>query len=78
MSTQTNIAPTTFSLYDQTFSSRIFLGTSRYPSPQILVQALQIAQPAMITASLRRQGANPEPISSGFWEIIKDLKILIL
>ncbi|NQW58411.1 MAG: thiazole synthase [Polynucleobacter sp.] len=78
MSSQTNITPTTFSLYDQTFSSRIFLGTSRYPSPQILVQALQIAQPAMITASLRRQGANPEPISSGFWEIIKDLKIPIL
>jgi thiazole synthase len=67
-----------FTLYGQTFTSRLLLGTSRYPSPQILEDAIQIAQPAMVTASLRRQGANPSEISSGFWDLLKKLNIPVL
>jgi thiazole synthase len=65
-------------LYGEKFSSRLLLGTSRYPSPQILEDAIHIAQPCMVTASLRRQGANPTEISSGFWELLKKLKIPVL
>lgn len=67
-----------FLLYGEVFSSRLLLGTSRYPSPQILEDAMRIAQPAMVTASLRRQGANPTDVSSGFWEILKKLNIPVL
>ena len=42
-------------LYDQAFASRLLLGTSRYPSPAVLQAAVRLAQPAMLTASLRRQ-----------------------
>ena len=60
-----------FQIYGQTFSSRLLLGTSRYPSPQVLEESILISKPAMVTASLRRQGANPNEISSGFWELLK-------
>jgi thiazole synthase len=40
-------------LYGETFKSRLLLGTSRYPSPDILAKAVLLAQPAMLTASLR-------------------------
>jgi thiazole synthase len=58
-------------LYGQTFGSRLLLGTSRYPSPKILENSISIARPAMITASLRRQGANNDEINSEFWNILK-------
>ena len=51
-------ADTSFILYGQSFHSRLLLGTSRYPSPAILEAAVRRAQPAMVTASLRRQGSN--------------------
>jgi thiazole synthase len=74
----TNIEAMPLSLYGQTFSSRLLLGTSRYPSPQTLEDAVSIAEPAMVTASLRRAGANPENISSGFWDLLKQLKVPVL
>ena len=40
-------------LYGQTFTNRLLLGTSRYPSPSVLQAAVQRAQPAMLTASLK-------------------------
>ena len=42
-------------LYGKTVSSRLLLGTARYPSPDVLEAAVQRAQPAMLTASLRRR-----------------------
>ncbi|HEY8907830.1 MAG TPA: hypothetical protein VIM63_17530, partial [Rhodoferax sp.] len=42
-------------LYGESFSSRLLLGTSRYTSPGVLQAAVTRAQPAMLTASLRRQ-----------------------
>ena len=67
-----------FQIYGQTFSSRLLLGTSRYPSPQVLEESILISKPAMVTASLRRQGANPNEISSGFWELLKKLNTPVL
>jgi thiazole synthase len=68
----------TLKLYDQEFNSRLLLGTSRYPSPKILEQAITISQPAMVTASLRRQGGSNEELSSSFWEILKKLGTPVL
>jgi thiazole synthase len=67
-----------FQIYGQTFSSRLLLGTSRYPSPQVLEESILISKPAMVTASLRRQGANPKEISSGFWDLLKKLNTPVL
>jgi len=38
----------------RTFRSRLLLGTSRYPSPQLLLEALHAAQSEIITVSIRR------------------------
>ena len=65
-------------LYGERFASRLLLGTSRYPSPQVMQQALRLAAPAMVTASLRRQGAISAEASNGFWELLKDVAIPVL
>ncbi len=65
-------------LYGETFSSRLLLGTSRYPSPHVMQQALKVSTPAMVTASLRRQGAVSAEASNGFWELLKDVNIPVL
>ena len=56
-----------FTLYGETFSSRLLLGTAAYPTPEILKQSDQIAQPAMITVSLRRAGNGGEEHGQGYW-----------
>ena len=70
-------------LYGETFSSRLLLGTARYPSPSVLEAAVQRAQPAMLTASLRRQAANPSDGGEGetgnrFWDMLRQLKVPVL
>ena len=60
-------------LYGQTFDSRLLLGTARYPSPKTLKDAVQLAKPGMLTASLRRQTANPEESTNTFWEMLREL-----
>lgn len=72
----TTAAPLT--LYGQTFQSRLLLGTSRYPSPQILKEAVQRAQPAMLTASLRRQNAAQQEGGNHFWEMLRELNVPVL
>ncbi len=64
-------------LYGQTFHSRLLLGTSRYPSPAILQQAIAVAQPAMLTASLRRQTAQGDA-SQGFWQLLREANVPVL
>lgn len=65
-------------LYGQSFDSRLMLGTARYPSPKILEAAVSAAGPAMVTASLRRQGAGADNVSSGFWDLLKRLGVPVL
>jgi thiazole synthase len=65
-------------LYGECFSSRLLLGTSRYPSPRVMQQALRVARPAMLTASLRRQGAVSAEASKSFWDLLKEADIPVL
>lgn len=65
-------------LYGQTFTSRLLLGTSRYPSPSVLEAAVQRARPAMVTASLRRQGSHPAESGHSFWELLRKLNVPVL
>ena len=66
-------------LYGQTFASRLLLGTSRYPSPSVLQAAVKLAQPAMLTASLRRQNIKPgEATPNAFWAMLAALNVPVL
>ncbi len=74
-------------LYDQEFPSRLLLGTARYPSPGVLEAAVRRAQPAMLTASLRRQAAGSladtragaaSVQDNGFWQLLQALKLPVL
>jgi len=64
-------------LYGERFASRLLLGTSRYPSPQVLADAVRLAQPAMLTASLRRQTAHAKA-SPEFWDLLKAMQVPVL
>ena len=69
--------PDTWSIYGVTLSSRLFLGTARYPSPAVLVEAISKSGTQVITTSLRRQS----PESKGgraFWEQISSTGCHIL
>ena len=74
----TSVATDQLVLYGETFQSRLLLGTARYPSPSIMEAALRRAKPAMVTASLRRQGVVSADTSNGFWELLKKLGIPVL
>ena len=49
--------------------SRLFLGTAGYPSPEVLRKAIELAQPGLLTVSLRRESAAGQ--GQKFWEMIK-------
>lgn len=38
----------------EALSSRLWVGTSRYPSPQVMVKAIEAAQAGLVTVSVRR------------------------
>lgn len=57
-------------------SSRLFMGTAGYPSPDILRQAIEAGNPGLITVSLRRENASGN--GQKFWSILKNLNIPIL
>ncbi|MFM1805780.1 MAG: hypothetical protein RL212_39 [Pseudomonadota bacterium] len=65
-------------LYDREFQSRFLLGSSRYPSLDSLRSSIEIAKPAMVTASLRRQGGLQDDLNNQFWNLIKELKVPVL
>ncbi len=66
-------------LYGQTFTSRLLLGTSRYPSPGVLQAAVKLAQPAMLTASLRRQNRKAgDSTPNTFWTLLAEMKVPVL
>ena len=64
-------------LYGERFASRLLLGTSRYPSPKIMADAVAVARPAMVTASLRRQTAQGQA-SQEFWQLLKAMAVPVL
>ena len=44
----------TFTLADRTFSSRLIVGTGKYPSPEVMVQAHDASGAEMVTVAVRR------------------------
>jgi thiazole synthase len=64
-------------VYDAELRSRLLLGTSRYPSPAVLVEAVKASRAQVVTVSLRRESSG-ERAGQGFWSIIRDLGVRVL
>lgn len=64
------------SFYGKALANPLMLGTAQYPSPAILEEAFQASDAAIATVSLRREGAGGT--GQAFWELIKELKTLVL
>ena len=52
---------------NEAIAGRLWVGTSMYPSPAIMDQALQMAEPGFVTVSLRRQTAQ-QVADNGHWQ----------
>jgi thiazole synthase len=63
--------------YGVELSSRLLLGTARYPSPKVLVDAIKASEAEVVTVSLRRE-AGSERSGQGFWSIIRALGVRVL
>jgi len=63
-------------LYEKKFSSRFLLGTAQYPSPDILLEAINASKAEVITMSIRRQ--NFQTTTNEFWELLKNTNSHIL
>ena len=64
-------------VYGETLASRLFIGTARYPSPAVMIDAILASGADVITSSLRRQ----DPGQAGgrdFWSMIQQLDKYIL
>lgn len=64
-------------LYGTALQSRLLLGTARYPSPDILRQALQASRAGIVTVSLRREMAGGRS-GATFHAMIRELGLPIL
>ena len=64
-------------LYGERFTSRLLLGTARYPSPSVLTEAVRASRTEIVTVSLRRESAGDRS-GEGFWSLIRDLGVRVL
>jgi thiazole synthase len=64
-------------LYQKSLTSRLLLGTARYPSPAVLAQAVRAARVEVVTVALRRESAG-ERAGQGFWGLIRELGVQVL
>jgi len=69
------MAPLTF--YGQNLRSRLLIGTSQYPSPAILAEAVRASEAEIVTVSLRREGARLRE-GQEFWRLIRELGARVL
>src|SRR5260370_22127051 len=65
------------SFYGVELSSRLLLGTARYPSPKILAEAIAASKAEVVTVSLRRE-AGAERGGQSFWSFIRGLGVRVL
>ncbi len=63
-------------LYDTETGSRLLLGTAQYPSPAILVRAIEAGGCDIVTVSLRRETADGS--GAGFWDRLRATETRIL
>ena len=50
----------TWTVYGKTLSSRFFIGTALYPSPEVMQQSIKASAADVVTVSLRRQSPSQQ------------------
>src|SRR5580658_6513160 len=65
------------SVYGQSFASRLLLGTSQYPSPKVLADAVRASGAGIVTVSLRREAARIKE-GQAFWGLVRELGVKVL
>ena len=64
-------------VYGVTLTSRLLLGSSQYPSPAILGDAVRASGTDAVTVSLRREAARLRE-GQDFWRLIRELGVRVL
>jgi thiazole synthase len=64
-------------LYGVDVPSRLLIGTARFPSPQVMSQAVRASGASVVTVSLRRETAR-EASGRRFFDLIKALDVSVL
>lgn len=64
-------------VYGIELGSRLLLGTARYPSPAILIEAIKASGAEVVTVSLRRESGGQRD-GQAFWSMIRDLGLRVL
>ncbi len=67
-----------FTLYGVRISSRLLLGTSLYPSPDILRRSVEASLAGVLTVSLRRESSRDANSGQRFWQMVKSFGVNIL
>ena len=65
-------------LYGETVQSRLLLGTSLYPSPDIMRRSVEASGAGILTVSLRRESSRDAGAGSRFWDMVKGFGARIL
>ena len=63
--------------YGVELSSRLMVGTARFPSPAILSQAVRVSGAEVATVSVRRE-SGADRSGQAFWSIIRELGVRVL
>jgi len=66
-----------FELYGKKFSSRLLIGTARYPSLPVMQEAVKVSGAEIVTVSVRRENAGGKD-GDTFWNIIRELNVAVL
>lgn len=67
-----------WTVYGRNLSSRFFLGTALYSSPQIMMESIKASGAQVITLSLRRQTSGTKSSGNQFWQLIQSLECFLL
>jgi len=59
------------SFYGVELTSRLLLGTARYPSPKVLAEAIKASAAEVVTVSLRRESGSGRS-GQAFWSMIRE------
>jgi thiazole synthase len=76
---RTAVKPRPFSPYGVELSSRLLLGTARYPSPHVMSEAVKASGAEIVTISLRRETARAgRQTGQRFFDLVKELGVRVL
>jgi len=72
-----DMAPAPLTVYGEQVASRLLLGTARYPSPQVMSDAVRASGAGIVTVSLRREQARGRT-GARFLDLVSALPVRLL